>query len=284
MRLVRFLVDSSPHAGLIEGDRVHDLGDASVLQRLMHAETVSAGQTKDNGVTYKIDTVALLAPISNDARCIFATGWNYRRHFAEGAAARGADVEEPAFPTFFSKPASTVIGPFDPIRIDGGVSEQFDYEAELAVMIGRPGRGIRAEDAMGHVFGYLAANDVSARDIQRRHGGQWFKGKSIDATCPLGPWIVTADELPDPGAMRVECIVNGEVRQEADTSTMAFSIPRLIEELSKGMTLLPGDVLLTGTPAGVGSARQPPTWLVDGDEVVTRISGIGELRNRVQQI
>jgi 2-keto-4-pentenoate hydratase/2-oxohepta-3-ene-1,7-dioic acid hydratase in catechol pathway len=282
MHLARFVADGTPRAGLVDGDRIHDLGDAGVLGQMIASGL--GGTTPRKGATYPADELTLLAPISAAGRCLFATGWNYRRHFAEGAAARGADVDEPAFPTFFSKPATTVIGPYDPICIDGIVSEQFDYEAELAVVIGQPGRGIKAEDAMGHVFGYVAANDVSARDIQRRHGGQWFKGKSIDATCPLGPWIVTADELPDPGAMRIECIVNGEIRQQADTSTMAFSIPRLIEELSQGMTLLPGDVILTGTPAGVGSARQPPSWLVDGDEVITRISGIGELRNRVRQI
>jgi 2,4-diketo-3-deoxy-L-fuconate hydrolase len=282
MRLARFDVEGNPRAGLVKGDRVYDLGEAALLGQLMASGV--EGATESKGPTYRTDELILLAPVSTNGRCLFATGWNYRRHFAEGAATRGTDVEEPAFPTFFSKPASTIIGPYDPICIDRAVSEQFDYEAELAVVIGRSGRGIKAEDAMGHVFGYVAANDVSARDVQRRHGGQWFKGKSIDATCPLGPWIVTADELPDLGAMRIECIVNGETRQEADISTMAFSIPRLIEELSQGMTLLPGDVLLTGTPAGVGSARQPPTWLADGDEVITRISGIGELRNRVQQI
>ena len=282
MRVARFIVDGAPRAGLVDGDRIRDLGDAAVLQDIMAGGL--DGHVPTGSRAYRRAELTLLAPITSTGRCVFATGWNYRRHFAEGAASRPVDVEEPAFPTFFSKPATTVIGPYDPISIDDQVSGQFDYEAELAIVIGRPGRGIKAEDAMDHVFGYVAANDVSARDIQKRHGGQWFKGKSMDGTCPIGPWIVTADELPDPGALEIECIVNGEVRQRADTSSMAFSVARLIEELSQGMTLLTGDVLLTGTPAGVGSARQPPSWLADGDEVITRISGIGELRNQVRQI
>jgi 2,4-didehydro-3-deoxy-L-rhamnonate hydrolase len=156
-----------------------------------------------------------------------------------------------------------------------------DYEAELAVVIGRAGRSIPAAEAMGHIFGYTLANDVTARDVQRRHGGQWLKGKGMDGSCPLGPWIVTADEIADPQVLPIQCHVNGVEKQSSNTRFMVFPIARLIEELSLAMTLLPGDILLTGTPEGVGYARTPPEFLSPGDEVTVTIPDIGELTNRV---
>ncbi|MFP3915943.1 MAG: fumarylacetoacetate hydrolase family protein, partial [Actinomycetota bacterium] len=159
-----------------------------------------------------------------------------------------------------------------------GLSRKWDYEAELALVFGRSGRSIPQDVALDHVWGYLLANDISQRDLQRAHGGQWLKGKSIDATMPTGPWVVTADEV-DPTDVRLECWVNGEKLQDGHTSQMAFTIPALISELTRGMTVRAGQLFLTGTPSGVGNARDPQVFLRAGDEVVVRGTGLGELRN-----
>jgi 2-keto-4-pentenoate hydratase/2-oxohepta-3-ene-1,7-dioic acid hydratase in catechol pathway len=188
--------------------------------------------------------------------------------------------ELPKHPVFFSKAVTAVIGPFDPIPFDSRVSTKLDWEAELGVVIGRAGKNIAESEAMDHVFGYTVINDVSARDLQRRHGGQWLKGKSLDGTCPMGPCIVTRDER-DGSNLRVATRVNGITKQDSRTTHMYFSLPRLIAELSLGMTLEPGDVLSTGTPPGVGFARTPPEFLAPGDILETEIEGIGCLRNPV---
>jgi len=224
----------------------------------------------------------LLSPLTRFKRDVLCTGWNYLDHFMEGIGKReGQEVDVPKRPTFFTKGPNTVIGPRDPIAFDPGLSSKWDYEAELALVIGRAGRSIGTTTAMEHVWGYLLANDVSQRDLQRAHGGQWLKGKSIDRTMPLGPWLVTADEV-DEAAVQLTCTVNGEKLQGASTGQMAFPIPTLIAELSFGMTLEPGDLLLTGTPSGVGNAREPQRFLTDGDEVVVSGTGLGELRNKVE--
>ncbi|MHB1469665.1 MAG: fumarylacetoacetate hydrolase family protein [Solirubrobacteraceae bacterium] len=227
--------------------------------------------------------VRLLAPLRRFNRDLLCAGWNYWEHFEESAGRRaGQDPEgRPEHPTFFTKGPDTVIGPHDDIGLDPELSRQWDYEAEVAIVIGRDGRSIPEERALEHVFGWCIANDVSLRDVQRAHGGQWMKGKSIDATMPLGPWITTADEVADPYALRIECELNGRLLQDAVTAQVAFSFERLIAELSRGMTLRAGDVLLTGTPAGVGNARDPQVFLAPGDLLLTRVSGLGELRNRV---
>jgi len=229
---------------------------------------------------HDLGEVRLLAPIPEPPRCLFAVGWNYLAHFQESRA-QGRAQEMPQHPTFFTKPTTVVAGPYDDLPYDQELSSQWDYEGELVVVIGRGGRSIPEAEAMAHVFGYMAANDITARDLQRRHGGQWLKGKAMDRSCPLGPWLVTADEVPDPHALLLRCWVNGQLRQEASTGQMAFPLPRLIAELSWGMSLLPGDIVLTGTPEGVGFARNPPLFLRAGDEVVVSIEGIGELRNRL---
>jgi 2-keto-4-pentenoate hydratase/2-oxohepta-3-ene-1,7-dioic acid hydratase in catechol pathway len=227
--------------------------------------------------------IRLLSPIGRFRRDVLCTGWNYWDHFEEGRGKRNDNVtERPAAPTFFTKSPDAVIGPTDPIAVDPRISQKWDYEAELVVVIGKAGRSIPADRAMDHVFGFCLANDVSARDLQRRHGGQWLKGKSIDGTMPLGPVVVLRDEI-DVADLRIECLVNGDKRQDALVSQMAFAVPELIAELSFGMTLRPGDVLLTGTPSGVGYARTPPLYLQAGDEVVVRGAGIGELRNVVTE-
>ena len=212
-------------------------------------------------------------------------GWNYWDHFEESKGKReGQDpAETPKHPTFFTKGPDTVIGPFDDIAYDPELSKKWDYEAEVALVFGRDGRDIPEDQAWQHVFGFCVANDVSQRDLQRAHGGQWLKGKSIDATMPLGPWITTVDEIADPYALRIQCEVNGERRQNASTGQMAFRFERLIAELSRGMTLRAGDVLLTGTPSGIGNAREPQVFLGDGDVILTHVSGLGTLRNRVAQ-
>jgi 2-keto-4-pentenoate hydratase/2-oxohepta-3-ene-1,7-dioic acid hydratase in catechol pathway len=229
--------------------------------------------------------VDLGAPLRRFNRDILCTGWNYWDHFEESKGKReGQDpAERPQHPTFFTKGPDTVIGPADDIAFDPAISDRWDYEAEVVIVIGRDGRSIPEEKAMEHVFGFCVANDVSQRDLQRRHGGQWLKGKTIDATMPLGPWITTVDEVADPYDLRVQCEVNGRLLQDASTGQVAFTFERIIAELSWGMTLRAGDVILTGTPSGIGNAREPQIFLGDGDEVVTRVRGLGELRNTVRR-
>ncbi|WP_433022452.1 fumarylacetoacetate hydrolase family protein [Kribbella sp. CA-294648] len=225
-------------------------------------------------------SVRLCAPLRRFRRDILCTGWNYWDHFEESKGKReGQDVDRPDHPTFFTKGPDVVVGPYDEIAYDPAISAKWDYEAELALVIGKAGRSIPVADALDHVWGYTLANDVSQRDLQRQHGGQWLKGKSIDQTMPLGPWIVTADEFGDPQDVHLQCLLNGVVMQDASTKQMAYDVATLISELSFGMTLRPGDLLLTGTPAGIGNAREPQVFLAEGDEVVTRADKIGELRN-----
>lgn len=231
-----------------------------------------------------LSSAQLLAPIPRPRRNVLCVGWNYSEHFAEGQGSRGPrdDIQElPEWPALFTKSPSTVVGPGAAIWHPAPHSDQLDWEVELAVVIGRPGRDIPEERAFEHVFGYTVANDVSVRDIQRRHGGQWFKGKSFDTHCPMGPWIVTADEVPNPHALRVTCRVNGVAKQDSSTRFMVFRIPRLLRDCSVGMELLPGDVILTGTPEGTGFARKPPEFLRVGDVLETEVEQIGVLRNPV---
>ncbi|MEV5710501.1 fumarylacetoacetate hydrolase family protein [Actinoallomurus sp. NPDC052274] len=230
--------------------------------------------------------VRLESPLHRFNRDILCTGWNYWDHFEESQGKReGQDPpQRPEHPTFFTKGPGTVIGPADEIAYDPELSAKWDYEAEIALVIGRDGRSIPEEKALEHVFGYLVANDVSQRDLQRAHGGQWLKGKSIDGTMPLGPWLTTADEIDDLEGLRVQCEVNGVLLQNASSAQMAFSFAQVIAELSRGMTLRAGDVVLTGTPSGIGSARQPQIFLKDGDVIVTRVSRLGELRNEVRRV
>jgi 2-keto-4-pentenoate hydratase/2-oxohepta-3-ene-1,7-dioic acid hydratase in catechol pathway len=224
--------------------------------------------------------VRLLAPIPRPRKNIFCVGLNYREHIAEGEFAGEAGASHPVFPEFFTKAPTCVVAHLDPVPRHAGVTGQLDYEGELGVVIGRGGKNIPAGRALEHVFGYTIVNDVTARDLQHSHK-QWFKGKSLDGSCPLGPVIVTSDEIPDPSRLRLTTTVNGERRQDASLSQMIFGVAEIIAHLSKGMTLEPGDVIATGTPSGVGYARKPPGLLEVGDEVAVAIDGIGELRNRI---
>lgn len=231
---------------------------------------------------FELKDVEILAPIRRFHRDVLCTGWNYWDHFYESEGKReGQDVPKPDAPTFFTKGPDVVIGPNEDIAFDPTVSQKWDYEAEIVVVIGKTGRSIPKEKAMEHVFGYCLANDVSQRDLQRRHGGQWLKGKSIDLTMPLGPWVALKDDV-DLANVTIEFDLNGVRLQQASASKMAFSIPELISELSFGMTLRAGDILLTGTPSGIGNARTPPVFLKEGDELITRATGLGELRNRMR--
>lgn len=283
--LARIEHQGRPHlAALTETQAVLLPGDASMVSLIAAgAEGLAradAALADTASVRLAREGLHFLSPIDRFRRDILCTGWNYWDHFEEGKGKReGQDVPKPTAPTFFTKGPDAVIGPNDPVVLDPRISAKWDYEAEMVVIIGKAGRSIPAERAMDHVWGYCLANDVSQRDLQRRHGGQWLKGKSIDGTMPLGPWIVPARGF-DPYAVRLQCLVNGRVLQDALVAQMAFRIPELIAELSFGMTLQPGDILLTGTPAGVGNAREPQVFLQDGDEVIVRGSGLGELRNR----
>jgi 2-keto-4-pentenoate hydratase/2-oxohepta-3-ene-1,7-dioic acid hydratase in catechol pathway len=229
-----------------------------------------------------LEAVRLRAPV-RPRKNVFCVGWNYLEHFKEGEAWRQTKVDLPEHPVFFSKATSAVSGPFDPIPYDPRVSQQVDWEVELGVIIGAPGKNVAEADAMRHVFGYTVVNDVSARDLQKGHGGQWHKGKSLDGFCPMGPFLVTADEV-DPGDLRVTSRVNGVVKQDSSTRHLYFKIPRLIAELSLGLTLEPGDVISTGTPSGVGFARDPPEFMKPGDVLETEIAGLGTMRNRVEAV
>ncbi len=238
---------------------------------------------RPDGAGIPLAEVKLLAPIPNPRRNVFCVGKNYRDHakeFAgsgyEAGAVKGAEIDE--YPAVFSKPPSSVVGHGDPVSLHPHVTSAVDYEAELTLVIGKAGRDIPAERAYEHIWGYTIVNDVTARDRQRNHK-QWFMGKALDTFCPMGPWITTADEL-DPENLDVKCWVNGELRQNANTRDLIFTIPSLIATISAGLTLRPGDLIATGTPAGVGLGFSPPKFLKSGDEVTISISGIGTLTNR----
>ena len=226
----------------------------------------------------------MLAPIPQPRKNVFCVGRNYAEHIAEGARAQNITLTATEVPVFFTKPPTAVVGPEDNALIFPRLSGKFDYEVELAVIIGKPGRDIPKDRAMEHVFGYTILNDVTARDVQRRHGGQWFKGKGLDGSGPTGPWIVTADTLPGVADTGIRLSVNGEPRQEGRTSAMIFDIPTLIASLSEGLTLEPGDIIATGTPSGVGYAMEPPRFLADGDTITCEIDGIGRLTNVVRAV
>lgn len=295
MRLITYRTPAGAHRiGLVKPDdtvvELAALGgrppfDTSDMLSLIGAGAASLEWLRGNAVKAgggaPLASLTLLAPIPRPRKNVFCVGWNYLEHFKEGEKIRPHVTDMPTHPTFFSKTPTTVIGPYDPIPYDAKITEKLDWEAELGVIIGPGGVNVREADAMKHVFGYTVINDVSGRDIQRQHGQQWFKGKSLDGTCPMGPWIVTADEVADPDALDIGCKLNGVVKQASNTSYMYFKIPRIIAELSQGLTLEPGDIISTGTPQGVGHARTPPEFMKPGDVLETEVQGIGVLRNRI---
>lgn len=228
-----------------------------------------------------LEELKLLAPIPYPQRNIFCLGKNYADHVNEVKGMRLSGSGMPEVPIYFSKTAIPAIGSGEPIRFSRKVTEKVDYEVELAVVIGKAGKDIRPEDAEQYIFGYTIINDVSARDLQKKHE-QWFKGKNLDTFCPMGPCIVDKNELPFPVELDISCRVNGEIRQNSNTRNLIFDLPTIISDLSKGMTLLPGDIICTGTPSGVGMGFDPPRLLKDGDLVECRIEGIGTLSNTVK--
>jgi 2-keto-4-pentenoate hydratase/2-oxohepta-3-ene-1,7-dioic acid hydratase in catechol pathway len=264
MQIVRFLSEGLVHIG-------RRIDDNSALE----IEGDLLGQYRVTERDLRIDK--LLAPlVPTDILCI---GLNYREHAAES----GSSI--PVNPMLFIKSSNTLNNPFDPILIPRR-SDQIDYEAELAVIIGKTAKDVSRDDALDYVLGYTCANDVSSRDWQRDKslgGGQFARGKSFDGFCPLGPWIVTRDEIADPNALRITTLLNGKTMQDHTTADMIFDVPALIESLSSTMTLRAGVVILTGTPQGVGFARTPPVWMKDGDTVVVELEKIGRLENPVKK-
>ena len=226
-----------------------------------------------------LEQVQWIAPIPQPRRNIFCVGRNYHAHAKELAASvfKTSNTDPNAWPIVFTKVPECVVGPFDNVKLPTHISQQIDYEAELAVVIGKGGLNITKQEAMSHVYGYTIVNDVTARDVQMRHQ-QWDLGKSFDTFCPMGPWVVTADEFDGLNA-QVRCWVNGELRQDGNASHMIFDIPTLIETCSRGITLLPGDIIATGTPAGVGMGLTPPRYLQHGDVVKIEIEGLGMIEN-----
>ena len=234
--------------------------------------------------TLDVGELTLLAPIPRPRKNVFCVGRNYREHIIEGNIAQGRDPN--AFPEhieLFTKAPTAVIGPEGPIPLHAELTSLLDYEAELAVIVGAGGSDLSEADARNAVFGYTIVNDVTARDLQRRHG-QWFKGKSLDGTCPMGPWVVHASAMRDPHTLSIRLWVNDELRQNGNTASMLFRVPDIVSRLSAGLTLEPGDVIATGTPSGVGYAMKPPRPLKNGDVVAIEIEGIGRLVNTVRDL
>lgn len=286
MKIAHYIENSQSRLGIVnaEGTTIRPLDP--VLQDLhdLIGHVDPQALVAQAGPEISLDKVQLKAPII-PKRNIICVGKNYRAHakeFAnsgfEAGAVKGAEVDE--FPAVFSKPPSTVVGTGSPVELHPSATTSVDYEAELALIIGKSGRNIPADKALDYVWGYTIVNDVTARDRQRNHK-QWFLGKALDGFCPMGPWVTTADEVKHDD-LQVECWVNGELRQSANTSDLIFDIPTLISTISEGLTLQPGDVIATGTPAGVGIGFTPPRFLKTGDEVSISISGIGTLTNRFE--
>jgi 2-keto-4-pentenoate hydratase/2-oxohepta-3-ene-1,7-dioic acid hydratase in catechol pathway len=238
-------------------------------------ESHDLAQDAEAGLAYPADRVRWHAPIPRPRKDVFCLGQNYAAHAAESGN------PPPSAPIYFTKPPTTVIGPEETIPYPQGLTTRLDWEVELGAVIGIKGRDIRAGRALEYVFGYTIFNDVSARDLQYRTS-QWFKGKALDGSCPMGPVVVTADEIPDPQRLRLQLRVNGVTKQDSNTSDMIFSVARIIEDLSAGMTLEPGDCISTGTPQGVGDGRKPPEYLHPGDLTEAEIERIGVLRNPVR--
>lgn len=293
MRVATYTWAGRRHVGKLSDDGRH-IVPLAVGERARHfgalalIEAMAAGSPfpKTAGPALPLTAITLEAPIPVPRRNIFCSGVNYRAHAREWAAS-GLDASAPArpeqdapdHPVIFSKVPECVVGPGAPIRIPARLSRAIDYEAELAVVIGKEGHAISASRAMEHVWGYTILNDVTARDLQRQHR-QWLLGKSLDSFGPMGPWLVDSQEV-DGADTRVRCWVNDELRQDARTSDFIFGIPKLIEAISAGVTLYPGDIIATGTPSGVGIGFTPPKFLKRGDRVRIEIEGIGVLENPV---
>ena len=285
MRLLTFRTDGGRTLGALrpgEDEEVVELNGFAGMQELIDAgeeglAAVRSALSSSNGRTHQLRDLELLSPLDPPRGNVLAIGRNYQKHAEETAR---AESREPNPPTIFTKAITSLTEPYADIAIDPAVSDKIDWEVELAVVIGKRGANIKLERALSHVFGYTVLNDVTARDIQSGWGGQYFKGKSLDRSSPTGPWIVTPDELTDPQSLNLLLRVNGSVKQDGNTRDMIYPVDAIIEWASKGMTLLPGTLIATGTPDGVGFARTPPEFLRPGDVMETEVEGIGILRNR----
>jgi 2-keto-4-pentenoate hydratase/2-oxohepta-3-ene-1,7-dioic acid hydratase in catechol pathway len=269
--------DESEVTPLALDDHAEAVGGLALIEHMAQGHALP----KSGGVRLPLAAIVLEAPLPRPRRNLFCVGRNYRAHARElaGSVFQTEDTNRDTWPIIFTKVPDCVIATGEAIKLPQGISDQIDYEAELAVVIGRGGRNIRASRAMEHVWGYTIVNDVTARDVQMRHN-QWDLGKSFDTFCPMGPWLASTN-VCDGTKMRLRW-VNGELRQDASTTDLIFDIPTLIETCSRGITLYPGDVIATGTPAGVGMGMKPPVFLKSGDVVRIDIDGIGSLENPIQ--
>lgn len=282
MKLLRFEDGGRARLGLLQGDQITPLDGLaaryptmlSVIAAGQPALDAIAAEAAKGGATVALSGARLLAPVERPGKYL-AIGMNYKKH-AEEAARLG--VATPTQQLWFNKQTTCLAGPFD--DIDPGVTQALDYEVELGVVIGKPAKRVGVEDAKDHVFGYFVANDVSARDWQR-HSPTFTMGKSFDTHGPIGPWITTADEVADPHKLGLRCYVNGELRQDSDTSQLIYDLWRQISYLSTAFILEPGDLIASGTPEGVGAARQPPVFLKPGDVVRCEVDGLGAIENKV---
>ncbi len=284
MKLISYqLGDENIHLGAVIEDKIVNLHQLSAgelpdsmlefLQSGDNAMRIAKDLLDQARGDMPLDSVKLLSPIPNPSKVV-AIGLNYMDHIRE------ADIGVPELATMFCKYPSAIIGSGDEIRWSTGLTQQVDYEAELAVVIGKTAKNVSEADAYDYVAGYMNCNDVSARDLQFRPGDQWLRGKCLDSFCPLGPYLVTRDEISDPHKLSIKCELNGQSMQNSNTNEMIYRIPYLINYLSQAFTLLPGDVIATGTPHGVGAFRNPPVWLEHDDVVVVTIEGLGVLSNR----
>lgn len=281
MKFATYVQGGQEKVGLVDAEagRIHPVDAVDMVDLITRFEAIRPA-LRMNGGGVALSEVTLLAPIPRPRRNIFCVGKNYRDHareFAKSGYEAGAVKDVDDFPAVFTKPATCVVGPGATVETHPNVTNSVDYEVELTIVIGRGGRDIKRADALKHIWGYTIINDVTARDRQKNHR-QWFLGKALDTFCPMGPWITTSDEV-DGANLQVQTWVNGELRQDANTRDLIFDIPGLIETISAGTTLEPGDLIATGTPAGVGLGFNPPRFLKAGDTVTMSITGLGTLSN-----
>lgn len=288
MRIATYVWGGQRHVGQVsaDGNEIKPFaidkaeaskGALSIIQKLASGGEMPALV----GTSLPVSAVQLEAPIPEPLRNVWCVGRNYHEHAKELSTSvfKDNDANPESWPIVFTKVPECVIGPMDDVQLPGAaISDQIDYEAELTVIIGKGGKNITKADAMKHIYGYTVVNDVTARDVQIRHQ-QWDMGKSFDTFCPMGPWLVTADEF-DGRHTRVRCWVNGELRQDGPTENMIFDIPTLIETISRGITLYPGDMIATGTPAGVGMGMKPARYIKSGDVIRVEIDGLGAIENK----
>ncbi len=298
MKFLTYKAGKSFKVGVLDGDKVLDLGKAAekfgkaipgTMREIVASgnkavtaakAVLKAAQKEPKGLYTDLAKVKIAAPLQDIRKNVFCVGRNYKAHIEEMAHAMKREVNYPKVPEFFTKPPTTVIGHEDDVKRHAEHTQKLDYEVELAVIIGKGGTNIPADKALDHIFGYTVVNDVTARDAQNAHG-QFFKGKSFDTFCPIGPYIVTKDEFGAPDGHRLTLKVNGKIRQDSNTSDLYHNVPKIIEALSWALTLEPGDIIATGTPSGVAAGMTPPAFVQTGDVMEAEVDGIGILRNKV---